>query len=224
MFRRTVPLAVAALVAVLVSTAPANAQGFFWSGARISPGGYYNNAWDGYSYYRPGVTLGNPSSGVSINIGVTPSWGNPYYRDTNVPNYNSVSPPYVHRWLETYPYPSPAPRSFTERYYSRSSADEGFEESAAPPVVSSAATAASTALMSIRVPAGARLWIDDYESGQTGSIRRFESPATLRPGRTYVYTVTASWTGPDGQPVTRARKIDVEPGREVYVDMIDYRP
>jgi uncharacterized protein (TIGR03000 family) len=230
MFRHTIPLAVAALIgAALASATPAHAQYFSRSGVRFGMGpGYSAGYWPGYySGNQPGITIGNPYSGLSVNIGYGSSWGiSPYsyaYPGANlsyyypsyytVPSYTYVNPPYVA--------PSRPTESRPTYTYATPGAAGGTEESSAPPSVAPAAGYA--ARMTIRVPEGARLWIDNYESGQLGSIRKFESPATLEPGHTYVYTLKAAWMQ-DGQEVARTKRVDVQPGREVLVDMTDPTP
>jgi uncharacterized protein (TIGR03000 family) len=166
----------------------------------------------GYSAgYQPGVTIGNPSSGLSVNFGYGPTWGpsgySYAYPSYVVPSYTYVNPPYVA--------PSYARESAPTYANARPAATGGYEESSAQPTEASAANAAR---LTVRLPEGARLWLDDYESGQTGATRKFESPATLEPGHTYFYTLKAVWMQ-DGQEVVRTRRVDVQPNRDVFVDM-----
>lgn len=211
MTRRMVPVAaVAVLAIILAAAAPAYAQ--HRSGGYH--GGYYSGSHSGWYTGYPGYHGGYsgyygawPASSLALGIGTGPVWSYPYYAWTNpsatysyyYPRYTYVNPPvsYVAPSVATNP-PVTA----------------GYEESTVPPV----AAAAYAAQMTIRVPPGADLWIDNYRSGQTGEIRKFESPSTLEPGRTYTYTLTASWNNGD-QIVNRVKKVIVEPGRNVYVDM-----
>jgi uncharacterized protein (TIGR03000 family) len=68
----------------------------------------------------------------------------------------------------------------------------------------------------VRLPADARLLIEGQPTRQTGEERRFHSPP-LQPGRTYQYTLEATWTE-DGKPVRRTRQADVRAGQETVVD------
>jgi uncharacterized protein (TIGR03000 family) len=52
----------------------------------------------------------------------------------------------------------------------------------------------------VRVPADARVWLDDRPTSATGSDRLFESPP-LASGRVYTYRVTAAWPGGGGTKV-----------------------
>lgn len=69
----------------------------------------------------------------------------------------------------------------------------------------------------VRLPADAKLWIDDYQSTQTGPVRELQTPATLQPGQIYHYTLKATWTA-NGQPVTQERVVDVQAGIVTDVD------
>jgi uncharacterized protein (TIGR03000 family) len=73
------------------------------------------------------------------------------------------------------------------------------------------------AVLVIRLPADARLEIDDTPTNQEGAVRRFESPP-LTVGQTYTYTVRATWEE-DGERRTVVRKAQVTPGEETEVDL-----
>ena len=76
----------------------------------------------------------------------------------------------------------------------------------------------NVARIRILVPAGARGWVDNQETMQTGTDRSFDSPP-LTPGKEYTYNVTARWTCPDGKEVVKTRQVDVQANAAVSVDL-----
>lgn len=71
----------------------------------------------------------------------------------------------------------------------------------------------SPAVINVRVPAHATIWIEDQKMTQSGMIRSFQSPP-LEPGKTYYYTLKISWPAAvQGQPDTVINKeITVQAG------------
>jgi uncharacterized protein (TIGR03000 family) len=82
-----------------------------------------------------------------------------------------------------------------------------------------AATADKPATLIIRLPADARLVVDEKATEQTGEVRRFYSPP-LPPGRTFRYTLEATWTS-QGKTVLRKRVARVRAGEETRVDFLE---
>jgi uncharacterized protein (TIGR03000 family) len=78
---------------------------------------------------------------------------------------------------------------------------------------------AGTALIVVRLPADAKLLIDDLPTTETGPVRQFVTPGALDPGKPYHYTLKAQWTE-NGQPVTRERKAEFQAGGQVNVDFM----
>jgi len=76
---------------------------------------------------------------------------------------------------------------------------------------------AATALITVSVPAGAKLLIDGAVTASTEGTRVFESPV-LVPGKSYVYTLEAEFVR-DGKTVVVKREIKVAAGAEVNVSM-----
>lgn len=75
----------------------------------------------------------------------------------------------------------------------------------------------TTALIRVLVPSpNANLWFDNTPMPQQGSCRLFVSPPLDR-GKTYTYTVKASWLE-RGRKVSREKLVKVRPGRETVVD------
>ena len=83
----------------------------------------------------------------------------------------------------------------------------------------SEAAASNAATIEVNVPADATVWFDDSATQQTGSERSFESPA-LTPGKTYSYTITAQWRGPDGQSVVQKRQVSVRANESSNVEFV----
>jgi uncharacterized protein (TIGR03000 family) len=77
--------------------------------------------------------------------------------------------------------------------------------------------ASNAARIVVRLPADAQLWVDDYQSTQTGPVRQLNTPASLEPGKTYHYTLKAQWNQ-NGQPVTQERAVSFQAGQSVDVD------
>lgn len=69
----------------------------------------------------------------------------------------------------------------------------------------------------VRAPADAQVWLEGKQSQQQGTERRFVSPP-LEAGYTYSYQVRGQWQE-NGKSVERTRTIQVEPGKEVAVDL-----
>jgi len=68
----------------------------------------------------------------------------------------------------------------------------------------------------VTVPADAEIWFDGTKMQQTGPQREFMTPP-LTPGHTYTYEVRAKWTQ-NGQPMDQRRNVDVQAGRQAFVD------
>jgi uncharacterized protein (TIGR03000 family) len=73
-------------------------------------------------------------------------------------------------------------------------------------------TANATVRMRVSLPtADAQLWIQDQLTQQRGLERVFESP-NLEPGKSYTYSLRASWME-NGKEVVRKLDIDVRSGQ-----------
>jgi uncharacterized protein (TIGR03000 family) len=81
--------------------------------------------------------------------------------------------------------------------------------------------AAAPARITVRLPADARLYVDDVLCPLTGDTRSFPTPA-LKPGRPYSYTLAAEITE-NGRTIRVTRKVDVRPGEETAVNFGDRR-
>jgi uncharacterized protein (TIGR03000 family) len=75
------------------------------------------------------------------------------------------------------------------------------------------------ALINVRVPAQAELWIDNVPmTARTGSFRQFQSQP-LEPGYNYSYQVRARWME-NGQPVERSQKVTFQAGQQANVNLM----
>jgi uncharacterized protein (TIGR03000 family) len=75
---------------------------------------------------------------------------------------------------------------------------------------------ATTAHVTITLPADARLWVDQVECPLTSAVRSFNTPA-LQPGQTYFYTIRVQ-VERDGVPVTDSQRVLLSAGQEVTVN------
>jgi uncharacterized protein (TIGR03000 family) len=76
---------------------------------------------------------------------------------------------------------------------------------------------AGAARITVQVPAGAQLFVDDQPTAQTGAVREFVTPATLEPGRNYQYKLRAQWQQ-NGQTVTRERTVEFKADSSIIVN------
>jgi uncharacterized protein (TIGR03000 family) len=89
---------------------------------------------------------------------------------------------------------------------------------ASPPPAVIAGPAAAPAVLRVRVPADAELWIGDSPTAQLGAERQFVSPP-LESGRNLSYEIRARWQE-QGRAVERTRTVPVYPGDRVTVDFL----
>jgi uncharacterized protein (TIGR03000 family) len=83
---------------------------------------------------------------------------------------------------------------------------------------------AGTASILVRLPANAKLWMNDQEmTTVSGPERQFVTPATLEPGKTYHFDLKSQWEE-SGQTVTRERGMDFQVGNQVIVDFTQNPP
>lgn len=78
--------------------------------------------------------------------------------------------------------------------------------------------AEGTALLTIRVPAEAEIWISGQKTNQQGVWRRFVSP-TLTADGMFFYEIRARWQQ-DGKPIERTKEVDVRRGDRLTVDFL----
>lgn len=89
--------------------------------------------------------------------------------------------------------------------------------------VQPAAPVGNVARVEVVVPsADAQVWVEGVEMASRGTNRVLESPE-LAPGRSYTYTIRASWNQ-GNQTVGDERKVDVVPGQTFSVDFTRAAP
>jgi len=77
---------------------------------------------------------------------------------------------------------------------------------------------AGAVLLNLTVAPDARVWIDGAATQQQGLTRRFVSPQ-LDQNRQFTYVVKAQWQE-NGREVTRTRRVPVQAGQEVFVNLL----
>jgi uncharacterized protein (TIGR03000 family) len=170
-------------------------------------GRYYG----GYGYHRPyyygGYRSWYPGVGVSLGLGY-PYYGSYGY---SYPYYSGYSYPYYGSYLDSATYGVPD--------YWATLATPNTADSAYPPDETAPVPTTDTARFTVEVPADARLWIDGQPTNQTGTVRTFQTPGPLDPGRTYSYKLTAEWVA-NGQTVRQDRDISFQAGNQLVVNML----
>jgi uncharacterized protein (TIGR03000 family) len=74
-------------------------------------------------------------------------------------------------------------------------------------------------LLSVRVPPDAVVKVNGVKTMQTGPRRELMSSGLLQ-GRSYTFTISAQWTGPNGEPVEVQRRIAVQGGERRTIDFL----
>jgi uncharacterized protein (TIGR03000 family) len=219
-------LMTSAMAAALVALAgPATAQGpYSIRGGPIYGGPIYGGGPSYFvgSYSQPyfGPQLSGAGFGVNY-IGRFPQYngyaanppmltGSPMVYYPGGVLYNPPPPPE--------PMGPPAPRPTNNQ--TSPGLSEGNQPAPGTPAAPSARPvqpAIGRASFSATLPPDAKLWVNDAPTAQTGSVRRFHTPANLDPLRTYEYLFRAQW--PEGsQTVTRDKTVRFKAGDNVTVD------
>jgi uncharacterized protein (TIGR03000 family) len=113
------------------------------------------------------------------------------------------------------PVPLPGPSSYASADPGAFSAAESSVGQYQPPDVPAVTPPDVRAHLTVTVPAGAQLRVDDTPLSMTGTVREFQTPP-LRPGGRYGYTVKASWDD-HGHEVTQTQEVDFTAGDRVSV-------
>jgi uncharacterized protein (TIGR03000 family) len=77
---------------------------------------------------------------------------------------------------------------------------------------------AGAASITVKLPANARLTMNDQPTTPTGPERLFVTPAGLEQGKSYYFTLKAQWEE-NGQTVTRERVLEFKAGDTATVDL-----
>jgi uncharacterized protein (TIGR03000 family) len=181
----------------------------------------YTGAYAPSFYYGPQpMNFGGPGAGA----GYLPNYS--AYPPVNggaftVPTPVQVSQPY---YPQVVYYPQSAPATFDATPpLTPPSTGPGASRSLSTETPVASATPRSTvaaAHFTVKVPADAKVWVNDAETKQPGTSRRFHVPTTLEAGRTYEYVFRAQWAE-NGQTVTRDRTIRFQPGDDLTVDFTE---
>lgn len=75
-----------------------------------------------------------------------------------------------------------------------------------------------TVTTQVIAPDGATVTLSGTAADRTQGVRVFNSPP-LDPNKTYTYVAKATWTDPNGKPMTREKSVDVRAGQQVTVDL-----
>ena len=194
-------VAIAAATLLFVTAGPSYAQhrgggggGGFHGGGGGWGGGYHGGEFRGGGY-RGGFWGGGLWLGAPYYGGYYGSYGYPYYAYPS--NYYSYPAPYDSYQAPTAVIPG-------QGYYATSNQE------------------VNSALIDVRVPANAQVFVDGKLTQQQGTERLFHTPP-LTPGQTYAYELQATWSA-NGAPTTVPRQVQVEAGKEAFVNFMDATP
>jgi len=213
MWRKRNTIGAACLVLVLLLAIPGTAGAFFFFGTPFWGGGFGNLGWGGTYPYWGG--FGGPNFGYGgmgphyPSYGASPFLYNPYGYGMNSYSYSGpialpgfAASGYSPRWRSSL-YPALA-----------ASALNNNNDTLIIPASSQAAD--DRARLEIRVPAAnAQVWLDGVRMTQTGTSRRFVTPA-LDPKSRYSYEVKVRWD--NGSPQEETRRVSVRAGDSLMVD------
>jgi len=100
--------------------------------------------------------------------------------------------------------------------------EERKEPAAFSPDTKFVSSTPAPAHVTVRLPADARLFIDNSHCPLTSDTRAFKTP-TLQPNQEYFYTLRAEITR-DGQTRVASQRVVVAPGRRVTVEFSNFSP
>jgi uncharacterized protein (TIGR03000 family) len=147
-----------------------------------------------------------------------------FYPRTYVPSYSygsSFGNPTYSRYGYTpgaYDNSSPVtgpsqPYSYTEFSYAAPP-----ERSVTTPLQPASRANDRTVRIQVRVPADAKIWVNDHATTSRGEVRTFESPP-LDPAERYTYDLRATWQQ-NGRTIERTRHIHVRAGDRIGVNLV----
>jgi uncharacterized protein (TIGR03000 family) len=181
---------IAGLLAFLCCTGPLGAE-YPWGSRVMSIWGHpvITIGWTPYDVQDPGNY-----NGVAGSPGFIPGYG----------NYPGI-------WPSKYPWMDGPGTPFDRRKL--------LQGNIAPtPPVEEEQPPADAALLIVKIPAEAELWINDVKASQEGSYRRFQTP-TLPADRDLTYTLKVYWRVKDAQ-LTRTEKVQVHAGGKATVNFL----
>jgi uncharacterized protein (TIGR03000 family) len=165
--------------------------GPYFGGARF--GGYHYYPYYGYRSYGYGY-YPYSSGYYPYGYGYSPYYS-PYYDYSS--SYPGLDAAYSPGYANGYISPSPLPGT--------------------SPGLAPSAPADVTAHFTVKVPAGANIWINGAQTNLLGTVREFQTDS-LTPGDQYTYEIQARWKNDDGREVTQSQQVVVTAGAHVRVD------
>jgi len=231
----------AALAAAALAFGPAAQAQHYSGGGGRSYGGYggnhYGGGYGGYGGYGvnrfPGQ-YGGYNSGYGYRY--PGSYGS-YYRAPGIGygylgNYTTYQQYVVPQYTYTQQYAVPqygydqqyaVPQYGYDQQYAVPQTDYAQQNPPATGTTQSLYTPSGTATrVTVRLPADAQLWVDNFQPTLTGAVRVLMTPP-LQPGQSYHYTVKARWDD-NGRPVLQERVVNFQAGGDVTVDFTQPEP
>jgi uncharacterized protein (TIGR03000 family) len=108
-----------------------------------------------------------------------------------------------------------SPSRYSGSYYAAYPSSMGTYSSYYPPTAESSKE--RSAVVNLRVPSDARIWFDQSQTKQTGTIRSFESPP-LEVGSEYAYQIRIQWKR-DGKDITETRRVTLHAGDVIHLTL-----
>src|SRR5262249_14957397 len=102
-----------------------------------------------------------------------------------------------------------SPSYSSSRYPSSFGSYSGSYYAAYPSLTAESSTKLS-AVINLQVPSDAKIWFDQTQTKQTGTMRSFESPS-LDVGSEYAYQIRIQWKR-DGKDITETRQVTLHAG------------
>jgi uncharacterized protein (TIGR03000 family) len=170
-------------------------------------------------FHANAQTTGKGNEGPAKDSGGA-SGGYSYHLIHHHPNWPYPPYPYPPYPYPPYPYPYPYPAypygTLLPDFY-QGTPDPNYSYSSMPTTAVLPPVDGNNAVVLVKVPlALADVTFNGTTTTTTGKTRVFTTPA-LEPGKTYSYSVTASWTD-GGIPRTLTRTVQVSAGQTVTVD------
>jgi uncharacterized protein (TIGR03000 family) len=197
--RQFVVVTTVALAVILLAAETGFAQMFGGRARARGYGGYgyYGNGYRPYGYGNYGYGYRPYSYGFS-SYGYAPAYG---YSGAYTPYASAYAPVTYGGTMDTMTNTPVLPANYERLSFYPTS------------------TQNAPALLNIRVPAEAEVWIEGDKTAQTGTDRVFRSP-TLEAGRTYTYEVKVRWMK-KGEPAEDTRTVRVRAGEQSRVDFLE---
>jgi len=183
------------------------------------PGYHYGGYNSGYGYRYPG-SYGSYYQAPGIGYGSLGNYST--YQQYAVPQYGYTQQYAVPQYGYTQQYVAP---QYGSQQYAVPQAGYAQQDTAVPATgtTQSLYTPSGTATrLTVRLPAEAQLWVDNFQPTLTGTVRVLMTPP-LQPGQTYHYTVKAQWDD-NGRPVLQERVVNFQAGGDVTVDFTQPEP